>query len=250
MGHNRGNRTISLVIWLINYMMGRSSQYCIHRKPLHSFSRNVTFSFSGKKTTKPDKGKKAMDALGPSSGCCYWRSWGSHWWIWKPEKWLYENPDAPNKRKKQLKAKVISTARGYLGINIMQKVFGIRGMAPCLGKSIHIWSIIRFYLPNYPRRPTWSIFQKSINYLRGRETFADEIVRIYSAGPLDTSNSWMKETPLAKRKISIQNQSWMQPDKRALDSGKSSENCEVVEIVEIFKRMWLLSIHSKPSFFT
>ena len=175
MGHNV-EQTISLYL-VDNYMMAGVPNTAFTEALAFIFQKRDLFLL-GKKDDKPDK--EAMDAL-DQFWMCY-EIMGVSLVDMETWKWLYENPDAT---KEQLKAKVISTARDIWN-KYYAEVFGIRD-CPLLAIYSHMIDN-PLYLPNYP---VGHLIDFQIDqYLRGRN-FADEIVRIYSAGRL-IPQLWMK----------------------------------------------------------
>jgi hypothetical protein len=175
MGHNV-EQTISLYM-VDNYeMMG---------VPNTAFTEALAFIFQkrdlfllGKKDDDPNK--EAMAALDQ-----FWMSYEImgvslvDMAVWK---WLYENPDAT---KEQLKEKVISTAKEVWN-KYYSDVFGVKD-CPLLAIYSHMIED-PLYLPNYP---IGHLIDFQIDeFLKGKN-FADEIVRIYSAGRL-IPQLWMK----------------------------------------------------------
>jgi len=175
MGHNV-EQTISLYM-VDNYMM--------MGVPNTAFTEALAFIFQKRDLfllgkTDNDPNKEALAALDQ-----FWMSYEImgvslvDMSVWK---WLYENPDATPE---QLKEKVISTAR-----DVWNKYYaGVLGVKDCPLLAIYSHMIDNpLYLPNYP---IGHLIDFQIDeYLKGKN-FADEIVRIYSAGRL-IPQLWMK----------------------------------------------------------
>ena len=175
MGHNV-EQTISLYM-VDNYMM--------QGVPNTAFTEALAFIFQkrdlfllGKKDNDPNK--EALAAIDQ-----FWMSYEImgvslvDMAVWK---WLYENPNATSE---QLKEKVISTAK-----DVWNKYYaGIFGVQDCPLLAIYSHMIDSpLYLPNYP---VGHLIDFQIDeYLKGKN-FADEIMRIYSAGRL-IPQLWMK----------------------------------------------------------
>ena len=175
MGHNV-EQTISLYM-VDNYMM--------QGVPNTAFTEALAFIFQkrdlfllGKKDNDPNK--EALAAIDQ-----FWMSYEImgvslvDMAVWK---WLYENP---NSTSEQLKEKVISTAK-----DVWNKYYaGIFGVQDCPLLAIYSHMIDSpLYLPNYP---VGHLIDFQIDeYLKGKN-FADEIMRIYSAGRL-IPQLWMK----------------------------------------------------------
>ncbi len=175
MGHNV-EQTISLYM-VDNYMM--------QGVPNTAFTEALAFIFQkrdlfllGKKDNDPNK--EALAAIDQ-----FWMSYEImgvslvDMAVWK---WLYENPNATSE---QLKEKVIGTAK-----DVWNKYYaGIFGVQDCPLLAIYSHMIDSpLYLPNYP---VGHLIDFQIDeYLKGKN-FADEIMRIYSAGRL-IPQLWMK----------------------------------------------------------
>ena len=175
MGHNV-EQTISLYM-VDNYMM--------QGVPNTAFTEALAFIFQkrdlfllGKKDNDPNK--EALAAIDQ-----FWMSYEImgvslvDMAVWK---WLYENP---NSTSEQLKEKVIGTAK-----DVWNKYYaGIFGVQDCPLLAIYSHMIDSpLYLPNYP---VGHLIDFQIDeYLKGKN-FADEIMRIYSAGRL-IPQLWMK----------------------------------------------------------
>ncbi|MCX6241067.1 MAG: hypothetical protein NTX43_04585 [Bacteroidetes bacterium] len=175
MGHNV-EQTISLYM-VDNYMM--------QGVPNTAFTEALAFIFQkrdlfllGKKDNDPNK--EALEAIDQ-----FWMSYEImgvslvDMAVWK---WLYENPNATSE---QLKEKVIGTAK-----DVWNKYYaGIFGVQDCPLLAIYSHMIDSpLYLPNYP---VGHLIDFQIDeYLKGKN-FADEIMRIYSAGRL-IPQLWMK----------------------------------------------------------
>jgi len=175
MGHNV-EQTISLYM-VDNYMM--------QGVPNTAFTEALAFIFQkrdlfllGKKDNDPNK--EALAAIDQ-----FWMSYEImgvslvDMAVWK---WLYEKPKATSE---QLKEKVIGTAK-----DVWNKYYaGIFGVQDCPLLAIYSHMIDSpLYLPNYP---VGHLIDFQIDeYLKGKN-FADEIMRIYSAGRL-IPQLWMK----------------------------------------------------------
>ena len=175
MGHNV-EQTISLYM-VDNYMMMGVPNTAFTEALAFIFQKRDLFLL-GKKDNDPDK--EALSAL-DQFWMCYEIMGVSlvDMAVWK---WLYENPDAT---KEQLKEKVTGTAKDVWN-KYYADVFGVKD-CPLLAIYSHMIDN-PLYLPNYP---VGHLIDFQIDeYLKGKN-FADEIVRIYSAGRL-IPQLWMK----------------------------------------------------------
>ena len=175
MGHNV-EQTISLYK-VDNYMMMGVPNTAFTEALAFIFQKRDLFLL-GKKDNDPDK--EALLAL-DQFWMCY-EIMGVSLVDMEVWKWLYDNPDATTG---QLKDKVISTAK-----DVWNKYYsGVFGSKDCPLLAIYSHMIDSpLYLPNYP---VGHLIDFQIDeFLKGKN-FADEIVRIYSAGRL-IPQLWMK----------------------------------------------------------
>jgi hypothetical protein len=175
MGHNV-EQTISLYK-VDNYMMMGVPNTAFTEALAFIFQKRDLFLL-GKKDNDPDK--EALLAL-DQFWMCY-EIMGVSLVDMEVWKWLYDNPGATTG---QLKDKVISTAK-----DVWNKYYsGVFGIKDCPLLAIYSHMIDSpLYLPNYP---VGHLIDFQIDeFLKGKN-FADEIIRIYSAGRL-IPQLWMK----------------------------------------------------------